>query len=278
MTSFHRQPAAAVPTVVLLHSSTASARQWLGLMAMLPAHWRAIAVELHGHGAQAPWQEPRPLQLADEAALVDAALARAGVSAGAAPVHLVGHSYGGAVALKYATLQPRRVASLAVYEPVLFAWLFGTAVRGAAAQAVALAAGEVQRHLAAGDYDAAGRHFIDYWAGPASWQALPAERRAAIAARMPAVAQQFGALFAEPLAAADLSRLALPMQFLSGEQTVASTRQIATYLRRALPYAEHATVPAAGHLGPITHPMEVNRRVWSFLERHVEAPAWRAAA
>lgn len=36
-------------------------------------------------------------------------------------MHLIGHSYGGAVSLHVALQRPERVRSLALYEPVLFA-------------------------------------------------------------------------------------------------------------------------------------------------------------
>src|SRR3546814_6449107 len=56
--------------------------------------------------------------LADDAAAVLRVLdARTG---GASDFHLVGHSYGGAVALKIALTRPQRVLSLTLIEPVVF--------------------------------------------------------------------------------------------------------------------------------------------------------------
>ena len=42
-----------------------------------------------------------------------------------APQILIGHSLGGAVALRYAVEHPKQLASLTVYEPVAFRLLFG---------------------------------------------------------------------------------------------------------------------------------------------------------
>ena len=57
-----------------------------------------------------------PLTLADEAAPAIPALEKAGGA------HVVGHSYGGAVALKLATMRPRLVRSIVVYERCCFVW------------------------------------------------------------------------------------------------------------------------------------------------------------
>ncbi len=109
--------AAARETVVLLHSSGSSSRQWSALIERLSPRYDVRAVDLHGHGAQPAWPGRQPLALADEVTLVEPILREAG------PVHLVGHSYGGAVALKVAELHPQSVRSLVAYEPVLFRWL-----------------------------------------------------------------------------------------------------------------------------------------------------------
>ena len=59
------------------------------------------AIEFHGHGEQPAWRGNAPMTLADEAALAIPALEEAGGA------HVIGHSYGGAVALKLATMRPR---------------------------------------------------------------------------------------------------------------------------------------------------------------------------
>jgi pimeloyl-ACP methyl ester carboxylesterase len=87
-------------------------------MDRLAGRFRTLAVDLYGSGQSPPWQGDRPLWLADEVALLAAAFAAAGPK-----FHLVGHSYGGAVALKAALSDPGRVASLVLFEPVLFSLL-----------------------------------------------------------------------------------------------------------------------------------------------------------
>jgi len=101
--------------VVLLHCTGGASTQWQALSASLQARYRVLAPDLHGYGDTDPWPGRGPLTLADEAAIV-AAL----IDEGGAPVHLVGHSYGGAVALRAALEQPDRVANLVLIEPASF--------------------------------------------------------------------------------------------------------------------------------------------------------------
>jgi pimeloyl-ACP methyl ester carboxylesterase len=252
-------------TVLLLHSSASSARQWDALAALLAPHFVVHAIDLHGHGAQPAWVGAAPLTLADEAALA------LPLMRGAQRVHLVGHSYGGVVALKLAALLPQVVKSVVVYEPVAFRLLFEDAASRAEAADVLALVIDLRIHLAHGDPVAAAQRFIAYWAGAAAWSTMPAARRDAVAARMPSVLRHFDAVFAErpvrPLGAT---------LCLSGADTVASTRRVGQLLRRALPQAAHERLPGMGHMGPLTHAQAVNRRIADFLfldAGHTRAPA-----
>ena len=264
--SAEQAAAEARPTVVLLHSSASSSRQWQPLMQALEPSFRVHALDLHGHGERPAWRGTSPLTLADEAALAQHVMT-------AGPVHLVGHSYGAAVALKLALLHPQRVRSLVAFEPVLMSWLADDEPNGSATQALLATACLVRVGLTRGRADDAARHFIDYWSGAGQWSRLPLARQAAMAARMPAIALQFDALAAEPSIAHDLQTLAarrLPSLWLSGEATVGATGRIAERLRVALPEALHERLPNMGHMGPITHAAEVNRRVLRFLQGHAQ--------
>lgn len=247
------------PAVVLLHSSASSGRQWTALAEVLRPRFDVHAVDLHGHGAQPAWGGSAPLSLADDAALVGALLREHGSA------HVVAHSYGAAVALEFATRQPQSVLSLVAYEPVLFHWLVGADPGSVAAWDVVTIAETISTWLASGEPRAAARCFVEFWSGAGAWAALPTGAQNAIAGRMPTVQTHFDALLRQRLGRAELTRLTLPMLFMTGARTVAATRRIGALLRAALPRAEHATLAGMGHMGPVTHAVEVNRQVVSFL-------------
>jgi pimeloyl-ACP methyl ester carboxylesterase len=123
-------------------------------------------------------------------------------------VHLVGHSYGGMLALQAARALGDQVNSIAVYEPV--AW-------GVAA---AEPDGPVQRELARfGDaFFAAGqgtspawhRRFVDFWNGEGTWDALPEEQRAGFLAVGEKVVREVRALCFDPTPASAYAALVVP--------------------------------------------------------------------
>ena len=245
-------------TVVLLHSSASSSRQWNALVERLGGRFDVHTVDFHGHGAQPAWFGRRPLTLADEVKLIEPILRAAGC------VHLVGHSYGGAVALKVAELYPRSVRGLVVYEPVLFPWLFADDPSASAVQDVLAVSGAVERHVEQGEVHAAAAVFVNYWSGAGAWDQLHPARQDAIAARMRAVQPHFRALYREDFVR--IQALAgTSLLYLTGTATAASTRRLGELARDALPQASHEHIGGAGHMGPITHETQVNTHIEQFL-------------
>jgi pimeloyl-ACP methyl ester carboxylesterase len=89
---------------------------------------------------------------------------------------------------------------------------------------------------------------------------------------MRTVLSHFDALFEDGLSPFRLRRLRMPMLFLSGARTVASTRRVAELLRAALSDARHEALPDMGPVGPVTHAEVVNRRISAFLQRDARVP------
>ena len=257
--------AAPRPVVVLLHASASSARQWDALAQALEPQAQVHAVDLLGHGKRAAHATPATVH--DEAALVQPILQAAGA------VHLVGHSYGGAVAMHLAAAQPSRVLSLAVYEPVLFSLLAEHEPWSPAAREAFTLADTMRMRVAAGDLLAAAAGFIDYWSGPGAWAGMSAQRQQAVASRMPEVAQHFEALYREPMPAQKLARLQMPLLCLSGGRSTRSAQRIVALLHGLLPNAWHAHVPEAGHMGPVSHAPLVNPHLLAFLQTQLNQGA-----
>ncbi|WP_082548838.1 alpha/beta fold hydrolase [Rhizobacter sp. Root404] len=265
---------AARPAVVLLHSSAASSRQWDALAACLRPAFDVHAVDLHGHGRQAPWRGDAPLSVQAEASLVLPLLERAGSA------HVIGHSYGAAVALHLAVAQPSLVRSLAVFEPVLFGLLAEHEPLGSAAREAFDLAAQLHALVAGGRVETAAEQFVDYWSGPTAWKRLAPTAQQSVAGRMPIVVQHFDALFREALTPPELTRLTMPVLCMAGDRSTAAALRIAGVLRRLLPDASHDLLAGVGHLGPITHAALINQRLLRFLETsipsaHLSRPAVR---
>jgi len=261
------------PAVICLHSSASSARQWASLQDSLADRYRLIAPDLLGYGTEREWQYERALSLDDEARKVESLIA-----AEPGGVHLVGHSFGGAVALHVALRNPERVQSVALYEPVLASLLQDNVDARAAFVEFASVRIAVRRAVYSGRADRAAHVFVDYWSGPGAWSALPERRRQAIVRRMRKVDAEFDAIFCNVTSLAAYRRITAPVLVMIGGATRRPPRAIANLLGTALPDVRRKEIAAAGHLGPLTHGAEVNASIRAFLdEQQTRTPLARAA-
>jgi pimeloyl-ACP methyl ester carboxylesterase len=248
--------------VLCLHSSAGSSAQWKRLGTQLEHRYRVLAADLHGHGGTSAWTYLRPMRLADEVALLKPL-----VSALPGPLHLIGHSYGGAVALKMALAMPERIRSLTLFEPVLFALLGRLGAHTAYAE-VSQVAERCVSAVQDGRPAEAARAFVDYWSGTGAWARLPDHQRVSVERAMPSVSRQWDAIFADTLSLEDCARLHVPTLLLAGDSGPAPVRRVVELLAGALPSAIHGVIAGAGHMAPVTHAAAVNAAIAAHLSRH----------
>lgn len=268
-TSGHGEP------VVCLHASTSSSRQWIPLIERLAPRRRVIAADLAGQG-RTPAPEPSMNALEEDLRVVDAV-------AGGQAVHLVGHSYGGAVALRYAMRYPHRVRSLSLYEPAVWHIVAVGAAADPAAVRVFDAGHRIMVLLGRGSPVEAAGLFVDYWNGAGSFERMDAFQRERIAAQMTRVVAHFEALFADRTPLLAYASLGMPTLLLSGGAGPRSGQRATELLAATMPRALTRRFPALGHMGPVTSPGEVNEAIAGFIgalaasgsKQPVRAPASR---
>jgi len=265
-----QQPSACLGRVIALHCSGTSAGQWRALAEGLGSQYAIEAPEHYGCDSTGMWSGEHAFTLADEAkraiALIDGSEGK---------VHLVGHSYGGGVALYAALARPNRITSMALYEPTVFHLLRKMGRRGALGYAeIADVAGRVSQGVVTGDYRGAVAAFVDYWNGPGAWQAMrPAAQNALIpwALKGPL---EFRAVMDNATPASAYCALNFPVLILRGERTLVPTRLIAEGLLDLLPTPRLMVIDGAGHMGPLTHTAEV----CALIMRHIVEADERCAA
>lgn len=237
---FRRSPPA---VLVALHSSGASGRQWQGWRGLLPPGTELRTPDLLGYDGGA-WADDGRLTLDDELQALRASLAD--VPGG---VHLLGHSYGGTVALQFALREPQRVRSLTLYEPVRFA-LLREDDAGLWREIVTLGR-DIGALVRQARLEQAAERFVDYWTRRGSWQALAPQRQRAVAARMPKVSAEFEALFADAMPTAAYRSLRMPVRLLCGSRSPRPALRVAARLAQRVPGATLVRLEGLGHLGPI---------------------------
>ena len=236
------------PDLVAIHGTLMTLEDmWLGPVPGLARHFRVTAVDRPGHGASeraravdaSPWRQ---------AELIHAAVRALGLRR---PV-ILGHSYGGAVALAYGLLHPDAVAGIVALAPVCFpevrleSVLFGPR---------ALPLGEGLATALNGTSDQALL--------PLLWNAmfLPQTMPEAFAARYPfALAGRPAQMVAEGEDAlalpAALARSAMayagcrvPVRILAGDgDIVVSPHRHGALAARMIPGAGFALLPGIGHM------------------------------
>lgn len=253
-------PSTAPETVVLVHCSASSGRQWRALTEQLGGRFRALPIDLYGHGGNRGWAGDGPLTLADEAAAIGRA-----TSGQDAPFHLIGHSYGGGVALRFALEHADRLASLTLIEPSAFHLLKQAGCGAGLINEVRGIADMLNACVTCGDYRAGMARFIDYWGGAGSWDDLAEEKRAQFAGLAVHIAHHFHALIEEPTPLAAYARIVAPTLILCGNRSPRPSRAITRLLADVMPNARHRTVDDGNHMAAIQRPDKVNPPVLQHL-------------
>lgn len=229
--------------VVALHSSQSRGSQWRGLAKALSSLSIDLSTpDLIGYGAFAGQDLPsQPFRFSNEIS----ALSAQGFTFDQGSCVLVGHSYGGALALNIALQFPNIVKGLVLYEPVAFHVL----ADGSDAHKEII---DVAKAMEDKSIAQACEHFVDYWNYSGYFNALPATIQKLMVAQHAKVNLDFDALINQPTRLADYSELHCPVILFKGTQSPESSREVARLLTNTLPHVTTEEVDA-GHMGPITH-------------------------
>jgi pimeloyl-ACP methyl ester carboxylesterase len=250
-------------SVVALHCSLGSGRQWKALADELGRAHPFFAPDISGYGANGCALD-LPLTLAEEVRCLSGTFKDA-----KGPIHLVGHSYGGAIAFRIATRSPfaHRVRSLTLIEPVLPTLLCENEADRRLHARFAQVARDVSEDLWNGSVLEAIDMFTEFWNGSGPQDPLPAGARLRMIERAHKRAFDFTAAFAEENVAAAAASLRVPTLLLSGGLSPYLTQRIVQRLGEIMDGAEIRHLPNAGHMLPLTHAASVNPTIARHIAR-----------
>ena len=240
-TGFHAGTGSGTAPLLMIHGGLSRHERLLPLAAELADRFKIVLVDLPGHGRSPDWDGTGDVQ----AVCVEA------VAPFAAPGGtILGHSFGGTIALRLALEQPERAGRLVLIEPVVFA-----AATGPVRQAHDAGFVPVQQAWAAGDRLAATQIFLDLWE-PGTFTSMPpraqesaSRRLGLILAAEPALSHDIGGM----LAPGRLEALRIPVTLVRGARSPEIIAPIHAELLRRLPNAREVVVEGAGHMLPLTH-------------------------
>ena len=243
--------------VLMLHSGGLSGRQWRKLAELLAPRFRVVVPDLLGYGASDPWPAGEPFHFRQDLAALDLLIRQLD-----SPIHLVGHSYGGMLALQLLREDASRFGRAALYEPTAFGVL----------DTVDDADALTNLHDVRLDYtaDEAGvdeawlRAFVDWWNGPRAWAALNEEVRQTFRRSSWKLYQEVVALAADRTTRADFAVIANDVLLLGGSKTPLAERRALERLHDALASSTLHFFAGVGHMAPLTNAAMVNQAITEY--------------
>ena len=242
-------------SVIALHCSLSSGHQWSRLAGELTSKHQVITPDISGYGNNDVGRFLLPTTMAEEVDLLSDCFSEA-----MGPIHLVGHSYGGALAFKIATDSPvaSRVRSLTLIEPVLPTILMESeSDRRLYDQFVCLAQA-VCRDLRKGSSSEAIEKFLAFWQGSGPTEQLSSKALARMIERAEKLAYEFWAILGERNVTVAAAAIRVPTLLVSGGLSPYLTQRVVARLASTIPGAETKHLPAAGHMLPISHAAMIN--------------------
>lgn len=251
--------------VVFVHGAIADYRYWETQREAIAQRYRFIAYSMRYHEPNR-WtddgaQYSIPTHVADLAAFIR--------SLNAGRVHLVGLSYGGAIAgyfalehqdlIKTLTLADASVASLIADLPQ------AKAVFAERAQMMSRAKEAIKN---GGDLEGA-KVLLDYALGEENAYDTDAQvDRELFSSNAKTLGPLIAAKPPPPIDCAKASTIRVPTLILAGEHTLSYYSMVDAEWARCIPRSESGVIPAADHMMNVRNPSAFNEAVLSFLTRH----------
>lgn len=236
------------PCIVFVPGSFSAAAAWRPVSQKLDG-FRSIATSLPGCGGTDPLPEGKT-SADDYVDLIEAVIDHANVR-----VHLVGHSWGGTLAVAAALRLQPKLASLILVEANPCDLLRQTGDEELYAAAKTMGDAYIAAYRA-GEREAA-RRVIDFWTGEGAFNALPPKMRDYAVQTTPANLIDWPAMFAFRRPLSDYAALVLPVLLIHGTASHPSLHRIAEILHAAIPGAKLEKISGASHLLIGTHPEEI---------------------
>jgi pimeloyl-ACP methyl ester carboxylesterase len=235
------------PAVVLVPGSCSTGAAWRSVVAAWSGRFRCITTSLLGYGGTVERRRFDDCSIAHEAAVLETVIEKV-----AAPVHVVGHSFGGLVALAVALRGRAALQSLTILEAPVVEILRNRREDHPHYVDVRRMSDRYFSDFLAGDTEAV-RHMVDFYGGAGTFAAWPPRVRAYATETTPANILDWSSAFGFPLLPEVLARMEVATLVAWGSHSHPAIRQANRRLGAALPSARCMEIGGAAHFMIVTH-------------------------
>jgi pimeloyl-ACP methyl ester carboxylesterase len=248
------------PTIVLVPGSCSTGAAWRSVIGEWDGRYRCVTTSLLGYGGTSERRTADDASIFYEAEILEAVIRRAG-----GKVHVVGHSFGGGIALLVALRKRVPLASLTIFE--------------APAVEILRAMGEHDHYrtframtdayftsFERGNRQAIAT-MIDFFGGDGTFASWPPRLREYAIETTPVNILDWASAYGFPISPLALATVDVPTIVLCGGASHPAVHRACELLSECIPGASLATIEGAAHFMISTHPKKVARLIVQHIDK-----------
>lgn len=233
--------------IVFIHGSFASTSTWKKMIDQLSASHHCISIKLPGHcGTPDPDDFSNP-SIETELSMIERVVRELTDE----PVHLVGHSYGGVVALALALKGSLTLSRVTLYEPVAV-WVLDAVNDVAMTDSVQRFLEQYRNDVSSGAPFACGQ-VINFWGGDGAFEPLPDFIKNSMDLLVSNNIRHWDICTAPTNNRDDLNNFAIPTSLVCGSKSNPVAHAITDHLTREIPLSEKHVIEGASHFLVTSH-------------------------
>jgi pimeloyl-ACP methyl ester carboxylesterase len=253
----HYELMGAGDAVVFVHGALLDHHDWDVMAAQIAPSFQVLSYDRRGH-SRSSGNGTLDDDVADLAALIEYLQL--------APVHLVGNSLGGCIALRLAVTRPELLRSVSVHEPPLLALLVDDPATRPVVEQVQHRVSAVLDELNTGQPDLGARRFVDEVAlGDGAWEKLPSRVRETIIGNTATFIEENTDPGIYGIDLHELSHVEIPVLITEGTESPLFFASVLDQVQAVLPQVERRVLNGLGHLPQLTKPNSYAAELQAFI-------------
>jgi len=247
--NYYEQQGSGSP-IVFIHGSYATTSTWKKMIEQLTANHHCISIKLPGHcGTPDPEDFSSPT-MNTELDILEQVITNLTDK----PIHLVGHSFGGVVALALALKGSVTLSQMTLFEPVA-AWVLDCVEDDQASAVVQKFLVEYFHDVSINKPYACGQ-VIDFWGGKGAFESLPVFIKDSMEPLIANNVRHWNLCAAIDNKVSDLQNLLVPTRLVCGTKSNPVAHAISDHLNHNIPTSKKYNVEGASHFLVTSHTNE----------------------